>query len=109
MKNSDQKYCQDCGNLIFLKAGICPHCGVTQPAIQPQYQPSTNDKNRISAALLALFLGGIGIHKFYLGQKGQGILYLVFFWTGLPMLISIFEGIGLLLMSDANFSKKYNQ
>ncbi|WP_218966776.1 TM2 domain-containing protein [Snodgrassella alvi] len=39
---------------------------------------NTCTKSRIVAALLAFFLGGLGIHKFYLNQNLQGILYLVF-------------------------------
>ena len=41
-------------------------------------------KSKAIAIILALFLGGIGIHKFYLGQAGQGILYLLFCWTFIP-------------------------
>jgi TM2 domain-containing membrane protein YozV len=46
-----------------------------------------NEKNKLVAALLAIFLGGIGAHKFYLQKTGMGILYLVFFWTGIPPLL----------------------
>jgi len=41
--------------------------------------------------LLCLFLGGIGIHKFYQGKTGQGILYLLFFWTYIPGIIAFVE------------------
>jgi len=61
----------------------------------------------MTAALLALFLGGIGAHKFYLGRTGIGILYLLFFWTFIPALISFIEGIIFLTMSDSDFVKKY--
>ncbi|PSB02828.1 NINE protein [Merismopedia glauca] len=66
-------------------------------------------KNRITAALLAFFLGYIGIHKFYLGQNVAGILYLLFCWTFIPGLIAFFETIGLLLMSDQAFDIQYNR
>ena len=59
------------------------------------------------AALLALFLGGLGIHKFYLGKGGMGVLYLVFFWTIIPAIVGFIEGILLLLMSDEQFAAKY--
>lgn len=65
-------------------------------------------KNKITAALLAFFLGGLGVHKFYLGENGAGVLYLLFFWTFIPGIIAFFEFIGLLLMSDAAFNGKYN-
>lgn len=65
-----------------------------------------NDK--IVAGLLALFLGGIGIHKFYLGRTGQGVLYLVFCWTGIPMVAGLIEALIYLTMSHEEFDEKYN-
>jgi TM2 domain-containing membrane protein YozV len=65
-------------------------------------------KNRIVAALLALFLGVFGAHKFYLGHNFAGIIYLLFCWTYIPGIIAFFESIGLLLMSDRAFDAKYN-
>lgn len=43
--------------------------------------------------LLAIFLGGIGIHKFYENKAAAGVLYLLFCWTFIPLLIAFFEGI----------------
>ena len=40
---------------------------------------------------LCLFLGGLGIHKFYAGKWIQGLLYLVFCWTGIPVVIALFD------------------
>lgn len=48
-------------------------------------------KNPTTAVLLALFLGGLGAHKFYLGQTGMGFVYLLFCWTYIPAIISFFE------------------
>lgn len=69
-------------------------------------EPRT-DRNKTVAAMLAIVLGGIGLHKFYLGKPGQGALYLVFFWTLIPAVIGFFEGISLLLMSEKNFARQY--
>ena len=66
-----------------------------------------SDKNRVAAGVLAILLGGIGAHKFYLGQSGQGILYLLFCWTGVPLLIGIVEGLMYLSMSEVEFQNKY--
>lgn len=44
-----------------------------------------------TAVVLTLFLGGIGIHKFYFGQSGQGILFLVFCWTGIPAIFALVD------------------
>jgi TM2 domain-containing membrane protein YozV len=48
-------------------------------------------KDEVIAVLLAIFLGGLGIHHFYLRRDGLGILYLVFSWTGIPMVIAWIE------------------
>lgn len=67
-----------------------------------------SNKNKIVAALLAIFLGGIGIHKFYLGRVGWGIVYLLFSWTGIPMVLGWIEGIIYFSMSDKAFETKYS-
>ncbi len=65
-------------------------------------------RSKIVAALLAFFLGGLGIHKFYLGEGVAGVIYLLFCWTLIPAIIAFFEFIGLLLTSDQVFDAKYN-
>ncbi|MFC3160089.1 TM2 domain-containing membrane protein YozV [Chryseobacterium arachidis] len=65
-------------------------------------------KSKSTAALLAFFLGGIGIHRFYLGQNTLGILYLVFCWTFIPALIAFFDFFVLIFMSEDRFNYKYN-
>ena len=52
--------------------------------------------------LLALFLGGIGAHDFYVGKPLKGLIKLVFCWTGIPTIISLFNIIGA-LMNKQNF------
>lgn len=64
-------------------------------------------RNRVVAAVLALFLGGLGAHKFYLGRTGMGILYLVICWTFIPAILSLIEGIILLGQSDESFARTY--
>lgn len=59
--------------------------------------------NKIVYVLLALFLGGIGAHKFYAGKIGAGVCYLLFFWTGIPAFIALIELIvALCTKSDSN-------
>ncbi|MDM1548614.1 TM2 domain-containing protein [Empedobacter falsenii] len=65
-------------------------------------------KNKIVAALLALFLGGIGVHQFYLGNNKKGIFYLLFFWTLIPSMIAFIDFIILLTMNEELFNNKYN-
>ncbi|MCX6739569.1 MAG: NINE protein [Candidatus Parcubacteria bacterium] len=65
-------------------------------------------KNKTTAALLALFLGGIGVHKFYLGKNGQGLVYLLFCWTFIPSVLGFIEAIMLFSMTEEVFNKTYN-
>lgn len=66
-------------------------------------------KNKTTAALLALFLGGIGIHRFYLGKSISGIFYLLFFWTFIPAIISFIDALLLFSMSEKMFNIQYNR
>jgi len=52
-----------------------------------------NVVNKLVYALLGIFLGSFGIHKFYAGKIGMGVLYLLFCWTFIPGLIGFIEGI----------------
>ena len=65
-------------------------------------------KDKTTAAILAFLLGGIGVHRFYLGQGGLGILYLLFCWTLIPLVISFIDFIIFLTMNDNAFNEKYN-
>lgn len=65
-------------------------------------------KDKATAGLFALLLGGIGAHRFYLGNVGLGVLYLFFFWTFIPAGIALIEGIYFLTMSEDAFNAKYN-
>jgi len=109
-KALDEKYCGECATPIKSRAEICPHCGVRQslPHSSALYT-AENGKSRIAAALFAFFLGGIGVHKFYLGQVGQGLLYLIFFWTLIPAFVAFIEFIILLCMSDETFNKRFGR
>lgn len=65
-------------------------------------------KNKYVAAALAFFLGGLGVHKFYLGKTWQGILYLVFCWTYIPAILGLIESIMYLVMDQRKFNEQYN-
>lgn len=107
-KAADEKFCSECGAIIKAKAEICPKCGVRQSTPGRDFAGlAPNGRSKLAAALFALILGGLGIHKFYLGQVGWGILYLVFFWTFIPMVVGFIEGIMLLAMSQQEFDEKY--
>jgi TM2 domain-containing membrane protein YozV/ribosomal protein L40E len=107
-RNENEKYCSSCGSIISARAEICPKCGVRQMPPPGAFGATTaSGKSRVLASVFALLLGTFGIHKFYLGRVGQGILYIVFFWTGIPTIVGFIEGIVYLTMSDAAFEGKY--
>jgi TM2 domain-containing membrane protein YozV len=60
-----------------------------QFVFQQQYEAVRRDE--VVGVLLALFLGCFGIHHFYLGRVGLGILYCCFFWTGIPAILGFIE------------------
>jgi hypothetical protein len=48
-------------------------------------------RDEVVGILLALFLGGFGVHHFYLRRTGLGILYLCFSWTPIPWILGFIE------------------
>lgn len=118
----NKKHCYACASILDVRAELCPRCGVRQPVIpgmQPPGYPGhaltapgqsplvRSSKDRTAAGILALVVGGLGIHKFYLGQIGMGIVYLLFCWTLIPALIAFVEGIVYLTMSDQAFAQRF--
>jgi len=89
-----------------------PQVVIQQVAPQPVYTTAINPawpiKSKIAAGILAILLGGIGVHKFYLGKIGMGILYLLFCWTGIPAIVGFIEGIIYLCSNDENFQLKHH-
>jgi TM2 domain-containing membrane protein YozV len=65
-------------------------------------------KRRNSAIFLAIVLGGLGTHKFYLGNSKSGVFYLLFCWTFIPVFLGVFDGLVYLKMSKNDFDMKYN-
>ena len=53
---------------------------------------SNDTRNMTIAGILAMLFGTIGLHKFYMKEWKQGILYLVFFWTGVPLILGMLDG-----------------
>jgi len=114
--------CPECTHKISDQSVSCTNCGFPIVKLAPFkavppplptknnttiVQGNRNRKSKGVAALLALFLGGFGIHKFYLDQVFWGILYLLFCWTFIPAIISLFEVIILLFMNESEFNRRF--
>jgi len=97
IKGADEKYCESCGNIIKSKAEICPGCGVRQK----------EGINKAALLLLTFFMGGIGVHKFYVRKNGQGVAYLLFCWTGIPGLIALVEFFIFAFTDSEDLREKY--
>lgn len=69
------KFCQNCGNKI-VAATTEVNTKPVAPAVEKQpYRPSNvSPKSRLVALLLGIFLGTLGIHNFYLGKVGKGVV-----------------------------------
>lgn len=100
VSSENMKFCKHCGNKIPKDAVLCVHCGrqveelAQQPAAQPQIVINNENRNintnvaavgagymgkpinKWVAFVLCLLLGYLGVHKFYEGKVGTGILYL---------------------------------
>ncbi|MEI6052520.1 MAG: TM2 domain-containing protein [Opitutaceae bacterium] len=74
-KATDEKFCESCGKIIKKEAELCVHCGVRQRTAMSAVNPS--GRTMVAAALLCFFLGFVGVHRFYTGKVGTGILMLL--------------------------------
>lgn len=133
-------YCRNCGKEVHPQAVACPSCGVS-PRLENKFchhcgcetmpnqlmctkcgsalvsNQATGEKDRVTAGLLAIFLGWLGIHKFYLGYKTQGLIMILVALLGgtvtcgaaaaVMSIIGIIEGITYLTKSNEEFAQTY--
>ena len=85
-------------------SGININVSNNQNTSQPLYiANNTKAVNKIVYCILAFFLGGIGVHKFYAGKTSTGILFILFCWTFIPSFIAFIDFIvGICKKADTN-------
>lgn len=90
-KAADEAFCASCGAIIKKEAEICPKCGVRQ-----KRAPVGSDVSNtwLVALLLCIFFGTLGIHRFYVGKIGTGVLMIVTLggcgiWTLIDLILII--------------------
>ncbi len=95
-------FCMNCGNQIAPNATVCTTCGCATNNIMP----GTQRKSKMTAGLLGIFLGGFGVHNFYLGYTGKAIAQIVLsLCFGVGAIWGFIEGIMILcgsIKTDAN-------
>jgi TM2 domain-containing membrane protein YozV/RNA polymerase subunit RPABC4/transcription elongation factor Spt4 len=69
-RNNGDNFCHNCGQATSAGAQVCVNCGVKLAGGDEQ-------KSKLAAGLLGIFLGGLGIHRFYLGYTTMGIIQIV--------------------------------
>lgn len=97
---STDYFCYKCGKGIAPSLAQCPYCGAAQVQLQR--------KDKATAGVLAFFLGGLGVHRFYLGQW-WGIFYLLFWGTFIPSIVSLIEAFVFWLTPNERWNQKYGQ
>ena len=65
-------------------------------------------KSKFLAIVLSILGGTFGLHKFYLRKYAAGGIYLLFFWTTIPLFLGIIDGILLFFTSKTKFEANYN-
>jgi TM2 domain-containing membrane protein YozV len=118
------KYCTKCGAVNDEMAQYCTNCQAPLSSASSGYQPMQSvhpgamtdwkalgaDK-KITAGILGILVGGLGIHKFVLGYTNEGIIQIVIsvFTCGAGGIIGLIEGIIYLTKSDEEFVRTYIQ
>lgn len=67
-------YCPNCGEPTAPGAAVCVKCGC---ALVNRNAPAVDAKSKLTAGLLGIFLGSIGVHNFYLGFTGKAVAQLL--------------------------------
>ena len=101
-KGTGASYCHNCGNPTVPGAAVCTSCGSALQTV------TANSKSKLTAGLLGIFLGGWGVHNFYLGYTGKAIAQIVLtFCFGAGAIWGLIEGI-LILCSKIDKDAKGN-
>jgi TM2 domain-containing membrane protein YozV len=109
----ENKFCQNCGIAIQSNQTMCVKCGTVLTARSPVREA----KSKVAAGLLGLFLGSLGVHKFYLGYSKEGVIMLLASIlgglvtcgaaAGVVYMIGFIEGIIYLTKTDEEFDRIY--
>lgn len=71
--------------------GTASQSSPAAPTTSPKAEVSA--KNRFVAGILGVLLGAWGIHNFYLGRIGRGVVQILICWTGISWIWGLIEGL----------------
>lgn len=114
----EKKFCPNCGTSTQPLQAMCTSCGVSL-AKGPGGGATAGEKTKVAAGLLGIFLGSLGVHKFYLGYKKEGLIMLLVTLvggiitcgvaSGIVSIIGLVEGIIYITKTDEEFEQTYVQ
>ena len=98
-------FCTHCGAQVTPGNNFCTKCGTVLPfANNTAAAPAVNysPKSKLTAGLLGIFLGGIGVHSFYIGNVGIGIVQIIVTacTCGIGSIWGFVEGIAILASKE---------
>jgi TM2 domain-containing membrane protein YozV len=94
------KHCSQCGCQLQANAKFCTQCGASTSSSTD----TKSDKSAVTALLLCIFLGSLGLHRFYVGKIKTGILMLL---TGGGL--GIWTLVDLIQIACCNFTDSENK
>lgn len=106
------QYCQNCGNKTSELAVVCVNCGCALKNAKEKKivnEGNLNGKDKTTVALICFFLGGLGIHNFYMGEKKKGWMKIILsLLCGIGGILALIDFIKILMGSyqydpDASF------
>jgi TM2 domain-containing membrane protein YozV len=121
-------YCTRCGAKLEDGDKFCPQCGARIESASPVTEPDivagrsasvapAGGKSKTAAGLLAIFLGGLGVHKFYLGLVTSGAIMLAIWLFGFFLhvyvlcvavnVVALVEGVIYLTGTKEQFHERY--
>ena len=99
MAANEMVFCRACGKQLHFTALTCTQCGAQQ---QPQrgaapgrpLDPNASPRLLLPAVLLCFWFGVFGVHRFYVGKVGTGLLQLFTFgglglWALIDLIILV--------------------
>lgn len=109
-RNKGKNYCPNCGEKTNAQADYCIKCGVKLNNVLNlnSIEGTNGEKSKILAGLLGIFFGALGVHRFYLGYIGIGLVQLIltFITCGISSLWGFIEGI--LILCDTGITEDAN-